>query len=382
MITWGADLQLWDVSDRTAPRLLRTVNPNRDSALRSVAVSPDGKWTVSTSDDDVRLTDMAASAVSGLNESGARMAFATTGNVLFGGAGNGSARFWDVTDPVHPKPHWSLTTPAGETVSAARMTPDGKAVATEVSDLTTQLWDMTGPLPRRAATIDDTAEGLAISPDSRLLATSANSIHNTAGPPRPDPAELDVSTMTSIWTKIWDITDVDHPKHIVTLEHKSTGNDVEMLVTSRAFTADGRLLATATGKGHVQVWRVTDANPTAVLDLTGKGTAVATGPGGLVTFADATGSAELWSVGGNVHQLSSVSGHNGPAGQVVISPDGHTLATGGADGTVRLWNIEDPTEPRLTAVLSGHTKPVYGVAFSPDGHTIATSSDDGTVRQS
>ncbi|MFD1051667.1 WD40 repeat domain-containing protein, partial [Kibdelosporangium lantanae] len=109
---------------------------------------------------------------------------------------------------------------------------------------------------------------------------------------------------------------------------------------------------------------------------------VATGPGGLVTFADATGSAELWSVGGNVHQLSSVSGHNGPAGQVVISPDGHTLATGGADGTVRLWNIEDPTEPRLTAVLSGHTKPVYGVAFSPDGHTIATSSDDGTVRQS
>ncbi|MEU7041755.1 WD40 repeat domain-containing protein [Streptomyces varsoviensis] len=71
----------------------------------------------------------------------------------------------------------------------------------------------------------------------------------------------------------------------------------------------------------------------------------------------------------------------GPVQAVAFSRDGHTLAGGRSNGTVRLWDTTDPTHPTdLGTPLSGHTDEVRTIAFSPDGRTMATGSVDRTVQ--
>ena len=64
---------------------------------------------------------------------------------------------------------------------------------------------------------------------------------------------------------------------------------------------------------------------------------------------------------------------------LAFSPNGHELASGGADDTIHLWRIGPHSYGRL-ATLTGHTDFVRSVAFSPDGRTLASGGTDNTVR--
>jgi hypothetical protein len=72
-----------------------------------------------------------------------------------------------------------------------------------------------------------------------------------------------------------------------------------------------------------------------------------------------------------VHVLQ---GHTSAVQGISFSPDGNRIATAGADGTVRLWDVQTGLE---VLVHKGYTGGVTSVCFSPDGSRI-TSGSGGT----
>ena len=76
--------------------------------------------------------------------------------------------------------------------------------------------------------------------------------------------------------------------------------------------------------------------------------------------------------------IAAFTGQAGRVHALAFSPDGGTLASGGADGAVRLWNVA--AHHQMGRALRGQGGQVYSVAFSPRGEVIATGSRDGKVR--
>ena len=70
-------------------------------------------------------------------------------------------------------------------------------------------------------------------------------------------------------------------------------------------------------------------------------------------------------------------GHQDQVRSVAISPDGRLLASGGFDGSIRLWDLS--TGEAIGPPLSAHSDNVSSLAFSPDGRYLASGRFDDSI---
>ena len=149
--------------------------------------------------------------------------------------------------------------------------------------------------------------------------------------------------------RLWNVTDPAHP---AALGQPLTGHTDAVVAV--AFSPDGHTLATGSADQTVRLWNVTDpAHPTPLgQPLTGHTNAVVLG--GVQPRWAHPGHRQLRSDRAVVERHRPGPPHpagptpdrpHRPVDAVAFSPDGHTLATGSADQTVRLWNVTDPAHP-------------------------------------
>jgi WD40 repeat protein/DNA-binding XRE family transcriptional regulator len=63
-------------------------------------------------------------------------------------------------------------------------------------------------------------------------------------------------------------------------------------------------------------------------------------------------------------------------GSLAVNPDGITMATGGQDGFIKVWQVQDGQQ---ALAWQGHQAKVTDLAYSPDGRFLASAGLDGKV---
>jgi WD40 repeat protein len=323
--TWLGDVKVWDLSSK---QLLHTLKGHRGEVI-DVTFSPDGQRLASTSDDQsVRVWEV------------------KTGREIF---------------TLRGADHW------------AAYSPDGKHLATGNWDGTVKVWDaLQGQGPRIFGRHHSLWSQITFSPDGYRLAEVSNGWTND----RPRGG-----------VKIWEVA--------TARELRDLAADVGP-VNDVAFSPDGLLVAAADadpkGKPRIVIWNSHTGQE--VLAIPGPWTGFAFSPdsrwlaaGGDTSLKDSTAEVRFFDTATG-KAVFSLKGHPDRVGSMAFSPDGRLLATSGGGAhdfekqrylpaEVKIWDLAGRQE---IFSLKGHTGPISTVAFSPDGQRLATAGNERMVR--
>jgi WD40 repeat protein/serine/threonine protein kinase len=395
----AAELHLWETTNWTCTHVL-----SMPEEIRAVRFSPDGSFVLATclsgqtgvwrTSDGERIGGAACDKACG-------MAIAPTGEapwpvavmgrsegvLLYKLSSDGSL----VADSSIP-----FQTPPTAEQAAMAMNADRTLLAAGFGNGTVRVWRLdSGEMIWENHEHRGIIGGLAFSPDGGTLVTGSNDkmmfSYDVAGytitssPGRAHTQGWDNGTVRSLnysddgkyvvaagyWrTEVWDALTHAVAKGFVRCPE--TGGSAVWLGN------DSMILATGSGS-FARVW---DAHPNGHMSKfsghPGGGWCAAISPSGdLAATAGDGGEVRLWKWPSMEPAFDVQPPHSGRVRALAFSHDGRTLASGGTDGVLRLWDLES-RHCRLT--FDSVHREYYDLAFSPDDRFVVATNRDGAAR--
>jgi RNA polymerase sigma factor (sigma-70 family) len=330
---------------------LGTVRLRHAGPVMAVAFSPDGKTLHSCAvQDSIRMWNVADGKSKGVLPEimlGGVVALAPSpdGKLLAAANPDCSVRLWDLStgqEAHHLTGHGGL-------VRNLFFTPDGKTLLTIASygggeDGTIRFWDVeSGKETARLKAAPRWALDAALSRDGTTLATAG-----------------DEKSVT-----LWDVGTRKQRRQIET----------QGPVNRLAFAPDGKTLAGVEGR-TIHFWDPVTGRRKNHVETASGARALAFSPdGNLLATEDDLAITLRDSATGQV--IRRLPGHCDSVTCLAFSPNGKTLASGGNDQAVRVWDAGSGKERLLGDEPAG---PALGAFFTPDGRHVVTAHRDHWVR--
>ena len=310
------------------------------------------------------------------------LTFSPNGKFLASGGGDGKIRLWDATVKKQEGlgtlgQYTPILTLRGHKhrVYTTAFSPDGKTLITASIYGKIRAWDTTTGSQRFVCS-EHLGNALGfVFPETGSTFTSVHRLNwNTV-----QLKDWDVSTGNQLSVRFVNIDDefrAISPGGKTLVTHEPHKNKITQVWDVKA----KRVRATLKGSPKKRKRRVGYFR--AEYTFSADGTTVASGgQDNVVRLWDATerqpsGLKKFFGFADTRHPRLTIQGHPVHARTLAFSPDGKMLAGGSNAGAIHLWDTHTGTK---LLTLKGHYNRVSALAFSPDGKTLASGSQNGEI---